>query len=135
MQISKPQMAAIHGLLSDLGLMEEKMNFVRQYTSDREASIKLMTYAEANLLREFLFQEKDRRAKPMRNKILHYCGLMGMTDTKGGFDFQRISNFVKGIGSRNPKKKQLYKLTMKELREVTTQVEAIYLNESKRQAK
>lgn len=69
--------------------------------------------------------------KKMRGKITHYLCLLGYTDSNGKPDCQRIDRFIVNIGSRNPRKVILNYLYPNELKDVLTQVEAIYKKELK----
>lgn len=121
----------IHGLLNQLGWMEQKMNLVRSFTNDRTASSSEMTNIEANKLMDHLQKEVDRMLRPMRNKVIHYMCLIGYTIGENP-DLKRIDVFIKNIGSRNPNKKGLYRLSKAELRDVLNQVEQRFKKELNR---
>jgi len=120
----------LHVLLSQLNLMEGKPAMVEAYTAGRTASSKEMTDAEALALITSLERERDDRSKKMRGKVLHYLALLGYTTASGDLDYARINRFIENIGARNPNKKKLLYLSPGELRNVLTQVEAIYKKET-----
>jgi hypothetical protein len=128
--MTRGQNKVIHGLLAQLTpanqLSECKADFANTVSQGRTNKTSELTAEEAATLINSLKQERDRRTKPMRGKIIHLLCLMGYTHEDGEADFDRINNFVKNIGKNNPKKKVLYWLTIKETLAVLNQVEAIY---------
>lgn len=65
--------------------------------------------------------------KRMRGKIIHImCTAGGYTLPDGKADYDRINNYIKNIGSRNPRKVILNFLYHKELEQVLTQIEQIF---------
>lgn len=119
----------LHALLSMLNLMEVKGDLIRQYTQGRTLSSKEMDNLEALTLIKALEDEREQRSKKMRGKIIHYLCLYGMTREDGSADYPRINKFIREIGARNPKKKNLLYLDPKELLAVLNQVEAMYKRE------
>lgn len=85
-----------------------------------------------NLLIKLLDEKEKEKIKKMRSKILHLLGVYGMTNDAGKLDLPRINEFVKHIGSNNPKKKILNFLNYKETHAVLNQVEAIVNKELKK---
>ena len=70
---------------------------------------------------------KDDGTGKMRKKIIHLLASAGMTvSSTGKPDYKRIDDFVASIGSNNPDRKKLWKLSKSELVSVTSQVEALY---------
>lgn len=80
-KINTGQSKRIHQLLTQLGLMDEKMSYVRQYSSGRTASSTGLFHAEAQRLITDLekasmtpeSKEKWEKTKKMRNKV---CALL-----------------------------------------------------------
>lgn len=122
----------LHALLSQLNLMDQKADLVAQFTNGRTMSSKEMSIDEARALIKALEDQKEQRTKKMRAKIIHLLCLLGMTLADGSPDYPRINRFVSGIGSRNPKRKNLLFLDPKETWAVLCQVEQMYAKELKR---
>lgn len=66
----------------------------------------------------------------MIGKIVHLLCLMGYTNEEGKADTIRINNYIKGIGSNNPRQVILPFLYEKELEPIVTQIEARYRKET-----
>ena len=81
-----------------------------------------LTNAEVNLVMKYLQEAQDGKKEAMIKKIIHKLSLYGMTTVAGRPDMGRIQKFIKGIGSRNPKKKSLYSLSASETLNVLNQV-------------
>jgi hypothetical protein len=136
--ITKEQNRQLHMLLNELNLAEQKAALVYSYSNNRTGSSKELMFGEARELIRHL-QEKNKKnqpdLKPMRGKIIHYLCLLGYTLANGKADFDRINEFIKGIGSNNPRKVILNYLRYDELYKVVNQVEQMYRNETNRAAK
>lgn len=122
----------LHALLKELGFDEMKRRLVLQHTQGRTASSREMTDQEAKGLIASLQEERTMRIKKMRGKIIHYLCLLGMVYDDGKPNYKRINSFIAQIGSRNPKAKPLYHLSIKETHAVLNQVEAMYKYETKK---
>lgn len=129
--ISKQQLGQLHGLLGALQLTSFKADIVASASNGRTESSKELYFTEAVSLIANLREKKKAKFGPMRKKVIHQCCMMGMVDDGDRPDYVRINKFVKGIGKRNPKKKELNQLNWKELIAVTTQVEAVYVKSLK----
>lgn len=138
--ITPAQNKKLHALLGQLGLMDHKAELVREYSSINSNSSKDLLWNEAQSLIKHLermtntksnSKPKEDPRRKMRGKIIHYLCLMGYT-TGDKPDVERINKFIVNIGTRNPRKVILNFLYEKELQQVLTQVEAMYLNEVKR---
>jgi len=126
------QNRALHALLHQLGLMDQKADLVDQASKGRTRSSKDMTWAEADYLIRILRAQKKERTSKQIGKIIHLLCLMGYVREDATPDYNRINKFVQNIGSRNPQRKTLHYLNIQELNAVVTQVEAMYKNEVKR---
>ena len=113
----------IHILLKDTKLIEVKDKLVTEFSAGRTTHVSDMSNSEANLLINHLNKAKEERVVRMRKKIIHLLCIFGMTNDKGQPDLDRIQAYIKGIGSRNPKKRGLYQLSTVEIRSVLNQVE------------
>lgn len=122
----------IYRLLAEVGLKDNKNQYVSEWTSGRTTHVSDLTNAEANLMIQALNDMRDQHLMGMRKKIAHLCGLYGMTHADGRLNYERINKFIKNIGSRNPKKKILWYLNRKELLAVLNQVEAMVKKEFKK---
>jgi hypothetical protein len=130
--INGPQLTAIHALLSELHLRDEKESIIREFTGGRTTSSRSMTKAEARALIAHLksVDPKDKGAEKMRNKVLSMCHEMGWripgTDR---IDMDHVNNWCV---SRSYLKKKLDDYTHKELPLLVTQVEQFYQSFLKR---
>jgi len=89
---------------------------------------------EANLLFVQLKELANKVRRQMAKKIIHGLCLCGMTTERGYPDYERINDFVKNIGSRNPKrKKNIHFLTHEETLAVLNQVQAMTRKELSKQ--
>ena len=70
----------------------------------------------------------------MRKAIIGELASIGWTTIEDKPDMDRINNFIKAIGSNNPKKRTVGQLTNSELQYVLTQVRAITKKEREKQA-
>lgn len=122
----------LHALLTQLNLMEQKQDLVRQFTNGRTISSKDMSIDEARALIKSLEDQKEQRTKKMRAKIIHLLCLLGYTLDDGTPNYVRINRFIENIGARNPRKKPLPFLDPKETWAVLCQVEQMYAKELKR---
>ena len=91
---------------------------VNVQTSDLDS----LTNTEINLVMKYLQEAQDGKKIVMTKKIIHKLALYGMTDDQGRPNMERIQKFIKGIGSRNPKKKSLFALSASETLSVLNQV-------------
>ncbi|MFD2787961.1 hypothetical protein [Hymenobacter rubripertinctus] len=130
--IQPAQLKVLHLLLKECDLVEMKTTLVGSFTSHRATSSKDMTEYEAQCLVDYLKAEHNGRCKKMRGKIIHYLTLLGYVLNDQTPDWRRINEFVKAIGSNNPRKVQLNFLYHSELPKVVSQVEAMYKHEIKR---
>lgn len=143
--ITTQQIKKIHTLLNELGMMDEKMNLVREWSTNRCSSVKQLTGKEAASLISWLYsrvkelpgrstprQDSNEKRKPMRNKIIHLLCNMGYVDPYGRPDYDAINKYVQNIGRRNPRKVILNYLWYDELQAVLNQVEERYRKEAQK---
>lgn len=117
----------LHALLSELGMMAQKADIIYGATRGRVDHSRDLTTEEADKIISNLREQKDQRAIAMRKKIIHRMALMGYTNADNVPDYDRINGFiVHRTGDRNPHKKKLNYLNLKELHGVLQQIEAIY---------
>lgn len=145
------QIRKIHAQLHKLGMMDEKRAIIMQWSTNNSPSSKDLTFNDARGLISWLNSRVSERSasskkrpvvprnkaenanakrQPMRNKIIHYLCMLGYTDPGGRPDYERINNYIKNIGSRNPRKVILNYLWYEELIEVLNQVEERYKKEA-----
>lgn len=121
------QNKALHALLSELGMMAQKADIIFGATRGRTDQSRDLSIEEANIILNNLREQKDQRAVAMRKKIIHRMALMGYVNADKVPDYARINGFIQNrTGQRNPNKKKLNYLNLKELHAVLQQVEAIY---------
>lgn len=99
--------------------------WVLQYSEGFSEDINDLSNVQLNLLWKALQEKQVDQISRMRKKIIHQLCLYGMTDVAGKPDMKRIQAFVQGIGSRNPHKKNLFRLSKNECRNVLNQVEVM----------
>ncbi|RMF46268.1 MAG: hypothetical protein D6751_05490 [Deltaproteobacteria bacterium] len=118
----------IFGALRELDMTDDdRYMLVRQFSGGRTASLKELHPEELKALLQTLNQERLKRTKKMRAKVVHYLCLMGYTRPDGRPDLDRINGFVqKRCGNANPKRKPLHFLSPAECRKVVTIVEQMY---------
>lgn len=133
MNLADNQRKKIHAMLTDLKNHVSKDEVVSTVTDGRTRSLKGVTYLEGNLIIKMLTGLQEEARKKMRGSIIyHLCTGMGMTDRNGDADWTRINRFIQGIGSRNPRKKKLFNLSIGEMRDVLTQVQMMVKKELRR---
>lgn len=128
--INLTQNRALHSLLSQLNLLDQKADLIEQYTDGRTRSSREMSEREAEALVSALKQEKERQTKKSIAKAIHLLCLLGYVRGNGDPDYGRINTFIQNIGSNNPHRKTLHYLNRKELNAVVTQIEAMYKKET-----
>lgn len=120
----------MHGLLAQLApadqLAQVKESVAMAYSNNRTAKTSELTHVEAEKLIEHLIKQREEKCRPMRAKVIHLMCLMGYVNEKGNADYDRINAFIKNIGSRNPRKKNLYWMNVQTLYAVLNQVQAMY---------
>lgn len=113
-----------------------KIKLIQRYSSelriDPQEAITIVTgtdtpvehldTTDANLILRWLVEAVNAEKSKMQRKIIHQLCLYGMTRPNGSPDMERIQQYIKHIGSRNPKKRTLYGLTREECRSVLNQI-------------
>lgn len=128
-KITTAQNRALHQLLNQLGLMDNKALIILNLTQQRTGSSKELSVDEANTLLKSLGDELDQRTGPTRRKILHLMALLGYVRQDGTIDYPAIDNWVRTkTGEANPRKVGLKALDIQEINRVCTIVEAWYKN-------
>jgi len=137
--IQSNQLRAIHALLNDNNLKDEKDSIVQAFTAGRTTHSSKMTKGEAAALIGHLksLDETDKRATKMRNKILSIAHELGWTkllkspignpDVKK-VDMEHVNNWCLQYGH---KKKKLDDYDYNELPMLVTQFEEVYKNQLK----
>lgn len=131
MSINKGQIKAIHTLLSQLGMSNDKefkQDLVKQFTSDRETSTTKMEYKEAQeligRLKELVGQTPEQiRSDAMRKKIIHMARRMRWELPNGDADIARIDNWCRHYGYLH---KGINQYAYEELPELVTQFESVF---------
>ena len=128
------QNAQLHKLLTQLGLMDDKEEFVIAYTDGRTKKSSEMYEHECQALIDSLKKASLEIAKNspennQRRRIIAICYDMGWTDVKGKWDKERLNGFLL---SRGVVKKNLQQQDTKELNKTIQQLEQLrnkHLNE------
>lgn len=130
MSINKGQIKAIHTLLSQLKMSNDKefkQDLVKQFTSDRETSTTKMEYKEAQeligRLKELVGQTPEQiRSDAMRKKIIHMARRM-QWERAGKADMERVNAWCNKSGYLH---KSLNEYTYNELPALVTQFEQVF---------
>lgn len=73
-------------------------------------------------------QDWEDKKKSVKTAV-HYLCLCGMVTTANQPDYDRINDFVRNIGSNNPRRVDLRQLNATELNKVVSQIKAMYQRE------
>lgn len=130
--LERTKVKQIYALLDDLAMKHCKEDMVGVITGQRTTHVSEMSNKEGNTLIRRLTNLQQERIRPMRKKIIHLLCVYGMTKDNGQGDLDRMDDFVKNIGARNPKKKKLFYLNHHETLQVLNQVEQILKKELKK---
>ena len=120
LMITKAQISKIHVLLSQFGLMAEKVDFIYKASNGRVTSTKELTMSEASHLLKHLsnFDPCER----MSNKVFalaYEAGIIwGNTPADKKMNFVKINAFLVQYGTV---KKEINKMTKEELVKVVSQ--------------
>lgn len=115
-----------HVLLALLCWKADEYHILGKYNV---TSIKQVSPQLQQSIVNYLQEEWNKRSKRPRGAVIHYLCIMPGYDFKtisGEPNYDKIDEFVKSIGSNNPKKKPLNKLNLLELNKVVTQIKAMY---------
>jgi hypothetical protein len=133
-----PKFKRMMKLFNDTEKIGYKHTYTFEATKGRSESTKDLTEEEVDeiigkleplLPKKISVNEAYPERKAMRGKIIHFLCLLGYVTKSDKPDFDRIDRFIVNIGNRNPRKVILNYLYPKELKEVLTQVEAMYKKE------
>jgi len=128
-KINLKQLRAIHSLLGDNGLRDEKDSIVNAFTGGRTKHSREMTSAEAAALIGHLksLDQTEARSTKMRNKILSMAHEMDWRVATGSgvriVDMDRINNWCAKYGHKH---KPLDDYTYSELPRLVSQFEEVY---------
>lgn len=122
--LNRKQLRAIHALLGDHGLRDEKESIVQAFTGGRTTHSSEMSGSEAAALIGHLksLNPIQGRADKMRNKILGMAHDMHW-ETNGKVDMERVNNWCTKYGHRH---KPLDDYTYEELPTLVSQFEGVY---------
>ncbi|WP_420582056.1 hypothetical protein [Reichenbachiella sp.] len=130
---------ALEKQLHRAGYPVSRMDLIRQYSGDEMCSLQEMSLQQYNQFIQWIritfkshLDAAENAQKKSIKTAVHYLCLMGMTTSDDKPDFTRINSFVKNIGSNNPKKETLNKLTPGQLNKVVTQIKSMYQKEISR---
>lgn len=125
----------LHGLLNELEIdAQGKLERVSYWTNARTTSSAEMDVIEAKKLISDLQTQVSQRKKDLMRKAVRLLDVLGYKLPSGGMDWPRINAYIKGIGSRNPRKVPLNWLRANELRAVVQQLQQRATAEAKKQA-
>lgn len=125
-QITKNQNKVFHQLISQLEIEDEKGYRIQLATGYRTNSSTELTEKEAALMIDNLKAERKKTMGKMQGKLIATLKLLGYVTDGYKEDWERIDNFIEGIGTKNPKKRKLWGLHKTELKAVLNQVEVRY---------
>jgi hypothetical protein len=145
MQITQPLNKRLHALLTQVNMMEQKMDLIRHYSSNRTSSSKELTVSEALEIIKHLESFKPKAivitvqspefdaSNKMRRKIISLFREMGFEYTdimlyKKVADMKRIHAYILSTGYL---KKHLNKYAHNELVKLVTQIENIHVKHLK----
>ncbi len=123
--ITVEQNRALHSLINQLGIAEQKANMVFNATDGRSSSSKELTQKEAQAIINNLNAQKAQRDNPelkkMRGKITFLLVQLGYVQNQK-LDTKRAENYIKNIGSNNPRQVGTFDLNKSELQAIITQL-------------
>jgi hypothetical protein len=120
-------------LINQLGWRDRVLELLKPYGATSFNNLGAQHQEE---LADQLSTEWKTRSKRPRSAVIHYLCIMPGYEFKtaaGDPNYEKIDAFVKSLGSTNPKKKELNKLTLQELNKVVSQVKAMYARQLKEQ--
>lgn len=112
----------LHFLINDLEMDQQaKSERVAYWTNGRTMSSKEMTDGQAESMIGDLSSIHRERIKKLRAKCVKCLADLGYKNA-GLMDWSRINAYIKGIGTRNPKRQALNEMNCKTLRAVAVQL-------------
>lgn len=125
--ITKAQLTKIHVLLNQYGFIENKKEFVINYSNGRTESSKELTKKEAQEIIHDLLKLDD--LKPMRQKVFalaYKAGIIyGNTEDDYQMNYAKLNMFLK---QRGAVKKEIFRMNKSELIKTVNQFEMIVKN-------
>lgn len=127
---SKPQIAKIHVLLTQLNLMDSKKQIVSEFSNGRTSSSKELSFQEAKQLISRLAEHSPtERMKSLVFSLAYQAGIIyGSSGEDKKINAAKLNLFLK---ERGAVKKELNAMTYPELIRVHRQFEAIVRNSAK----
>ena len=129
-KINQSQIKRFWGLVNRLGWQSQYRELLEAQTE--KTSLRSLSMGEAQAVILWLQKEVDSTTGGKQRKaIIHYLCLPPflMVHENDKPDMQRINNFIRVIGSNNPRKVDLNYLDRSELNRVLSQVKAMYEHE------
>lgn len=122
--ITKPQIAKIHVLLNNNGMLDEKKDIVRTVSDGRTESSKDLTFDEAShLIKKLVEHDPKERQKALIFSLAYRAGIVyGSTGEDKKINAAKLSLFLK---ERGAVKKGIHEMSLPELIQTHRQFEAI----------
>ena len=124
-----PQIKQIFALLNKLGWQDKSVyaaKISKQTKGEYDTITALLSNADATQSFISWLKNEAKKQDKMVRKILYYLRLLGYITKTGDNDHERIDNYIRNIGTKNPNKRDLWKLSFEEMMGVLKQVEARY---------
>jgi hypothetical protein len=127
--ITAAQNKALHALLNQLEIADQKPAIVSSASNGRTSSSAELTFAETQSLLKSLGNQKQQELGKMQGKIIGLMKLLGYIYPKTGKEnMEAINLFIANIGAKNPRRATLWVLRKSELKAVLNQIETRYKN-------
>ncbi len=128
--ITKPQLAKIHVLLNNSGMLDEKKDIVLAETNGRTESSRELSFEEAkNLIGRLVEYDPKERQKSLIFTLAYRSGIIyGSTGEDKKMNAAKLNMFLKDRGAV---KKGLHEMNLPELIKTHRQFEAIAKNTQK----
>ena len=128
--ISKAQLSALHALLNNTGMLEDKKELIYNTTDGRTESSKELTFEEAKLLISRLSEfDPKARQRSLIFSLAYQAGIIyGSTPDDKKINAAKLNMFLKERGTI---KKELNAMTLPELIKTHRQFEGIVSNTKK----
>lgn len=125
--ITKPQIAKIHVLLNNNGMLDDKKQIVRTITSGRTESSRELSFEEAiHLIKQLVEYDPKERQKALIFSLAYRAGIIyGSTGEDKKINAAKLNLFLK---ERGVVKKELHAMDFAELVKTHRQFEAIVKN-------
>jgi hypothetical protein len=125
--ITNPQLAKLHVLLTNLGIIDQKQHMVYNISDGRTTSSKELSFDEARTLIMNLSQYDPReRTKSVIFSLAYKAGIIyGESDTDKKMNTAKLNGFIRDRGAV---KKDLNEMNQQELNKIHRQFEAILRN-------